>query len=145
MPSGFLRTASTVFGGVITMEMLTGYEKLWNELRDYAWTARRNGAPLIEDIRVRERLARTYANMQLMRLANLRLITRYMRGDAPGAETSVMKLHWVEVEQGLSDLSLALAGPDGLAMRGSPRCRASCSSSARSGPRRSASASSRRR
>ncbi len=107
--------------GVITMEMLTGYEKLWNELRDFARATRRGGRLLVDDPRVRERLAKSYADIQLMRLANLRLITRYMRGDSPGAETSIMKLHWVETEQGLSDLSLALAGPDGLTMRGSPR------------------------
>ena len=107
--------------GVITMEMLAGYEKLWNELRDYARATRRNGKPLIDDPAVREQLAQSYTDIQLMRLANLRLITRYMRGLAPGAETSIMKLHWAETEQRLSDLSLALAGPEGLALRGSPR------------------------
>jgi alkylation response protein AidB-like acyl-CoA dehydrogenase len=43
--------------GVITMEILAGYEKLWNELREYARTTRRNGKPLVEDPAVRERLA----------------------------------------------------------------------------------------
>jgi alkylation response protein AidB-like acyl-CoA dehydrogenase len=104
--------------GVITMEMLAGYQRLWEELREYARAMRRNGAPLIEDPSVRDRLARTYVDIQLMRLANLRLITRYMRGLPPGAETSYMKLYWVTAEQGLSDLSLSLAGPAGLALGG---------------------------
>jgi alkylation response protein AidB-like acyl-CoA dehydrogenase len=75
----------------------------------------------VEDPVVRERLAQSYTDIQLMRLANLRLISRYMRGTPPGAETSIMKLHWADTEQRLSDLSLALAGPDGLVMSGSPR------------------------
>ena len=104
--------------GVITMEMLAGYRRLWQELRDYARATRRHGAALIDDPSVRDRLARSYVDIQLMRLANLRLITRYMRGLPPAAETSYMKLYWVTAEQGLSDLSLSLAGPAALAMGG---------------------------
>ncbi len=107
--------------GVFTMVMLTGYQRHWEELRQYARTTKRNGAPLIEDARIRERLAQTYTDIHLMRLANLRYITRYLRGGAPGAETSYMKLYWAPTEQGLYDLAISLAGPDGLAMPGSPR------------------------
>jgi alkylation response protein AidB-like acyl-CoA dehydrogenase len=107
--------------GVITMEMLAGYQRHWEELREFARTTRRNGRPLIEEPSVRERLARCWVDVQLMRLANLRLLTRYMRGLPPGAETSYMKLYWVKTEQGLSDLALSLAGPDGLATAASPR------------------------
>jgi alkylation response protein AidB-like acyl-CoA dehydrogenase len=107
--------------GVITMEMLAGYQATWEQLRDHARAAGRDGARLADDPRVRERLAAAYVDIQLMRLANLRYITRYMRGEPPGAETSYMKLYWAATEQGLYDLALALAGPAGLAMPGSPR------------------------
>jgi len=107
--------------GVITMAMLSGFQRLWDELRDYARATRRNGGPLVDDPRVRERLAESYTDIQLMRLANLRYITRYMRGEPPGAETSIMKLYWAPTEQHLCDLAVALGGPDALAMAGSPR------------------------
>ncbi len=107
--------------GVYTLVRVMGYQRQWDELREYAHTTRRNGRALIEDPRVRERLAQSYTDIQLMRLANLRYITRYMRGQPPGAETSFMKLYWAATEQGLCDLALALAGPEGLAMPGSPR------------------------
>jgi len=107
--------------GVITMEMTAGYQRLWDELRVYARSTRQDGRALADDPLVRERLAVSYVDIQLMRLANLRLLTRYMRGDPPGAETSYMKLMWVTTEQRLNDLALALAGPDGLTMPGSPR------------------------
>lgn len=107
--------------GVITMEMIAGYQRLWEELREFARSTSRNGAGLVDDPRMRERLAGSYVDIQLMRLANLRLLTLYMRGDAPGAETSFMKLLWVDTEQRLTDLALALAGPDGLASAGGPR------------------------
>ena len=105
--------------GVITMSMLMGFQQQWDELRDYARRTRRNGALLVDDPRVRERLAETYTNIELMRLANLRYITHYMRGAPPGAETSIMKLHWASAEQSLTDLSMSLAGPESLAMEGS--------------------------
>jgi alkylation response protein AidB-like acyl-CoA dehydrogenase len=107
--------------GVITMSMLFGYQRQWAELRAFARSTKRNGRLLVDDPRVRERLAESYTNIQLMRLANLRYITQYLRGNPPGAETSFMKLYWAATEQGLYDLTMALAGPDGLAMTGSPR------------------------
>jgi alkylation response protein AidB-like acyl-CoA dehydrogenase len=107
--------------GVMTMEMIAAYQRLWEELRVHARSTHRDGRALADDPRVRERLAVSYVDIQLMRLANLRLLTRYMRGDPPGAETSYMKLMWVTTEQRLNDLALALAGPDGLAMPGGPR------------------------
>ncbi len=107
--------------GVITMAFVAAYQRLWGELRAFARSTRRGGRPLIDDARVRERLARCYTDVQLMRLANLRYITQYMRGDPPGAETSFMKLYWAATEQGLCDLALEFAGPEGLSMPGSPR------------------------
>ena len=106
--------------GVITMSIVAGYQRLWSELREYARTTKSNGQPLIQDPRIRERLAESYTNIELMRLANLRYLTRYMRGLPPGAETSYMKLFWATTEKELGDLSLALVGPQGLAMPDSP-------------------------
>jgi len=100
--------------GVITMEMIAGYQRQWEELREFAKKTERSGEQLVNDPRVRERLAQSYVDIQLFRLANLRLLTRYMRGDSPGAETSFMKLLWVDTEQRLNDLAMSLAGPEGL-------------------------------
>jgi alkylation response protein AidB-like acyl-CoA dehydrogenase len=104
--------------GVITMEMLLGYQRQWNEMKEFASTTNRSGGALIDDPRVRERLASCWMDIQLMRLANLRYITRYMRGSPPGAETSYMKLFWANTEQGLSDLAMKLGGPETLIMPG---------------------------
>jgi acyl-CoA dehydrogenase len=90
-------------------------------MRDYARATRRNGGLLADDPRVRERLAQSYTDIQLMRLANLRYITQYNRGGAPGFETSIMKLYWAPTEQHLGDLAMELGGPDALCGAGSPR------------------------
>jgi hypothetical protein len=57
----------------------------------------------------------------MMRLTNLRYITRYLRGVAPGEESSLMKLHWATTDQGLYDLAMALGGPASLIMLNAPR------------------------
>jgi alkylation response protein AidB-like acyl-CoA dehydrogenase len=106
--------------GVITMAMLSGYQRLWEEMRDYARVTRRSGTLLADDPRTRERLARTYTDIQLMRLANVRYITQYMRGATPGFETSIMKLYWAPTEQNLCDLATTLGGPDTLSVSAAP-------------------------
>ena len=106
--------------GVITMSMLVGFQQLFDELVEYARATRRNGDRLIDVPHLREALARSYTDIQLMRLANLRWMTRYIRGVPPAEETSFMKLFWADTEQGLADVAALLAGPEALPMLGAP-------------------------
>jgi alkylation response protein AidB-like acyl-CoA dehydrogenase len=107
--------------GLYTLTELPRYLSAWKEARDYARTHQRNGRPLIEDPIVAEKLAQAYFDIHIMRLTNLRYISRYMRGAAPGEESSLMKLHWAVADQHVYDLAMALAAPASLAMRNSPR------------------------
>jgi alkylation response protein AidB-like acyl-CoA dehydrogenase len=107
--------------GLYTLVEIPRFEKAWRQEVEYCKSTRRNGRLLVEDPTVRERLAQAYANIQMMRLTNLRYITRYLRGIAPGEESSLMKLHWALTDQGLYDLAMALGGPSALAMLGAPR------------------------
>jgi alkylation response protein AidB-like acyl-CoA dehydrogenase len=107
--------------GLYTMFELPRYLSAWREASEYARTHRRNGRPLIEDPSVRTQLAQSYFDINIMRLTNLRYLSRYMRGGAPGEESSLMKLHWAVADQRIYDLAMALAAPLSLAMRTSPR------------------------
>lgn len=106
--------------GVMTLSILDQWELFWQELRDYAASTRRDGRLLIDDERIRERLAETYANLRLMRLSNLRYITWWERGRPTGEETSLLKISWTKHGQALGDLAMELSGPDGLRMHDSP-------------------------
>lgn len=75
---------------------------------------------MIENPIVREQLVQCYADIELMRLTNLRYITRYIRGAQPAEESTLMKLHWAMTEQRLYDLGMTLGGPAALAMSSSP-------------------------
>jgi alkylation response protein AidB-like acyl-CoA dehydrogenase len=105
--------------GVITLTNAAQYIRQWQELRDYAISTHRNGRPLAHDPAIRERLAQAYCDAHLMRLTNLVYLTRYVRGQLPGAETSYMKLLWVAAAQRLADLATELGGPEALLMSGS--------------------------
>ncbi len=107
--------------GVYTMFELPRYVRVWQEACDYARTHMRRGRPLIEDPAVREQLAQSYFDINIMRLTNLRYISGYMKGAAPGEESSLMKLHWAAADQRVYDLAMALGAPFSLAMRTSPR------------------------
>jgi alkylation response protein AidB-like acyl-CoA dehydrogenase len=107
--------------GLYTLVEIPRFEKAWRQEVEYAKRTRRNGKMLVDDPLIRERLAQSYAYIQLMRLTNLRYISSYLRGGTPGEESSLMKLHWATTDQGLYDLAMAMAGPASLPMLGAPR------------------------
>jgi alkylation response protein AidB-like acyl-CoA dehydrogenase len=117
---GVAMRALTYERGLYTMINQAKYRTSWEEMVDHARKTRRDGKPLIDDPRVRELLAQSYADIELMRLTNLRQLTRYQRGIPPAEESSLMKLHWSLAEQRLYDLGMTLGGPGALAMAGSP-------------------------
>ncbi len=112
--------AITYERGLFTMAVQIEFETVWEELRQFAAATRRNGRLLIDDPLVREQLAQLYSDIRIMRLTNLRYVTRYMRGARPGEESSYMKLHWTATEQRLYDAAMALGGPRALLMQQSP-------------------------
>ena len=105
--------------GVITLSILVHYEMFWERLREFARTTKRAGRLLSEVPYVREALAQTYVNIRLMKLANLRWLAHYLRGERPGLETSYMKLYWNKAHKSLTDLGMELGGVDALELPGS--------------------------
>jgi alkylation response protein AidB-like acyl-CoA dehydrogenase len=69
-----------------------------------------NGA--IDDPVVADALAQSYINLGVLRLHNLRTLTRLGRGEEPGPESSWVKLTWTTMTQHLSETGLAVTGRD---------------------------------
>ena len=72
--------------------------------------ARGNGA--LDDPLVADALAHAYIDLNVLRLHNLRTLTRLGRGEEPGPESSWIKLTWTAMTQGLSDAALLVTGRD---------------------------------
>lgn len=90
------------------------------DLKILASRCRRQGRPAIEDPFVRQRLARMETMIEAMRLTGLRFLTRQLRGEEVGAETSVNKLLRAELEVEIGRLSLEIEGRYGGLAKGSP-------------------------
>jgi alkylation response protein AidB-like acyl-CoA dehydrogenase len=64
---------------------------------------------------VRQRLARSWIDVEIFRLHNARTLARLARGDEIGAESSLVKLFWAGLSQRLYDTATDVLGPGSLA------------------------------
>jgi alkylation response protein AidB-like acyl-CoA dehydrogenase len=83
--------------------------------------ARANGS--LGDPVVADALAQSYIDLQVLRLHNLRTLTRLGRGEEPGPESSWVKLMWTTMTQHLSETGLAVSGRDPTASLAGPWAR----------------------
>ena len=81
------------------------------QLKAFAAKQRKNGKPLTEDPRFRDRLSRLEIELMALSITNLRFLDRLRAGRAPGAEVSMLKIKGTEIQQALTELMLEAAGP----------------------------------
>jgi alkylation response protein AidB-like acyl-CoA dehydrogenase len=80
-------------------------------LKAYAASRSRNGWPLIEDTRFRDKVARLEIEIMALSITNLRFLDALRSGRAPGAEVSMLKIRGTEIQQSLTELMMEAAGP----------------------------------
>jgi alkylation response protein AidB-like acyl-CoA dehydrogenase len=100
------------------------HARLAAELRDLVVVAKaldRGGRPATADPLVRQRLAQTWIETDIVRLVAYRQVSEVMRTGKPGPEGSYLKLLWSEADQRMKDLGIDLEGPYADVDRGSPR------------------------
>jgi alkylation response protein AidB-like acyl-CoA dehydrogenase len=73
-----------------------------------------DGRPLIEDPRVRARIAALEIRLRGLQMANYRALAGAQLGKAPGPESSILKLRGSEVLQEVFALAMDIMGPDSL-------------------------------
>ena len=82
-----------------------------DEMLDLARRTTRGGRRLADDPVIRQKLASTYIEVELMRLNCLRSFSRMLQGHALGPEASFTKLYWSHMWQRMSERALELEGP----------------------------------
>jgi alkylation response protein AidB-like acyl-CoA dehydrogenase len=80
-------------------------------LKAIASGAAKNGKPLIEDPRFRDRMSRVEIELMALEITNLRFLDRMRGGRPPGAEVSMLKIKGTEIQQALTELMMQAAGP----------------------------------
>ena len=98
---------------------VTGLQRSLEAIRDLARRCVRNGRPAAEDPRIRRRIAQADARIEAMRLNGMRALTKQLRGEPLGSETSINKLHRANLEIELGELALEIEGSRGPLARGS--------------------------
>ncbi|MGD9471616.1 MAG: acyl-CoA dehydrogenase [Novosphingobium sp.] len=74
----------------------------------------------IDDPAIRQRLATSIVDLELMRMNCLREFSKAIKGEKPGPESSLMKLYWSHVAQDMADMAMEVLGPETLLMQGDP-------------------------
>ncbi len=81
-----------------------------DELNALAKKTVRGGRPMSEDPGIRRRLAQAETKIEAMRLNGMRFLTKQLKGEPLGSETSINKLHRASLEIGLGELALEILG-----------------------------------
>ena len=80
-------------------------------LKAFAAAQRKNGRPLTDDPRFRDKLSRLEIELMALAITNLRFLDQLRGGRAPGAEVSMLKIKGTEIQQALTELMLEAGGP----------------------------------
>lgn len=92
----------------------TSIRRLFERLVDLARSARIDGAPAIQDPRVRDRLAELEGYAASQEYSVYRQLTCAVRGEDPGPVVLMNKLHSTTLTMRISELAVDLIGDDGL-------------------------------
>jgi alkylation response protein AidB-like acyl-CoA dehydrogenase len=94
---------------------------LLDELIALAQSRTLNGAPAAHDPLVRQRVAQTQIEVEILKLHNWRTLTQLLRHGKPGPESSLVKLFWSEMSHRLHDTAMDVLGARGQLWHGDPR------------------------
>jgi alkylation response protein AidB-like acyl-CoA dehydrogenase len=95
---------------------IAGIGHCWRELnyvKALAARERQHGAPLADDVRIREKIACIEAEIMALEMLLMRVAASASQQGA-GVESSVLKIRGSELQQALSALQLDIAGPNAL-------------------------------
>jgi len=82
-------------------------------LRKLAAGEMKQGKPLIDDPRFRDRLSRVEIELQALELTAMRFLDKMRKtGQPPGADVSMLKLKGSEIQQGITELMMQALGPE---------------------------------
>jgi len=87
------------------------FKRQFDRLAQLAHTIQRNGHTAAEDPVVRQKLAQSFVDIEIMRLNQMRAITRINQKGVPGPEGSIQKIFWTELNQRFQQVAAEILGP----------------------------------
>jgi alkylation response protein AidB-like acyl-CoA dehydrogenase len=104
--------------GAYGARLILTFKRNIHRLIEVSRTTQRNGHTAAQDPIFRQRLAQCFAEVEIMRLNQLRAFSRISATGIPGPEGSIQKLFWSELNQRLQQLAQELLGPYGQLLGG---------------------------
>lgn len=95
-------------------------KRQFDRLVQLSHTIIRNGKPAAEDPVIRQKLGQCYTDIEIMRLNQMRAISRINQKGVPGPEGSVLKIFWTELNQRFQQIATELLGPYASLTKGDP-------------------------
>ena len=83
-------------------------------LKELASKERYNGKPLIEDADFKAKISAVEIELMALEMTNMRVLSKLSSGDAPGAESSLLKVKGTEVQQAITALLMEAVGYFGM-------------------------------
>ena len=81
-------------------------------LRALAKRELKNGKPLLDDVRFKDKLSRVEVELDALEITSMRFLDKMRRtGQPPGADVSMLKIRGTEVQQMITELAMQAAGP----------------------------------
>jgi alkylation response protein AidB-like acyl-CoA dehydrogenase len=87
------------------------FRRQFDRLVELSHIVERNGRPAADDPVMRQKLAQSYVDIEIMRLNQMRSISRISQTGVPGPEGSVHKIFWSELNQRFQQVAMELLGP----------------------------------
>ncbi len=103
----------------VTFDVLSPVEAVLEQLIEFVKRAVTDRETVGVDASVRQHVARFYTELQAVKYSSLRQLTRQLRGDPPGPESSLVKLAASELNQRVVLFATALLGSAGHVVSGS--------------------------
>ena len=91
-----------------------------SSLDDLIESVKKHNPGALSDPDLRDRIARTYTQLELTRLLNYRALSKILAGEKNWPEVPIAKLQWSSLAQTIAELNLDLLGPLGLLAKGGP-------------------------
>jgi alkylation response protein AidB-like acyl-CoA dehydrogenase len=103
-----------------TMGIVARLQQSFDRVLQIAQVMRRDGSRAIDDPVVRQKLGQIAAEIEVLRYASLRILSTLEKGNQPGPESSISKLHYAEMDKRVNTLFLDILGPYGQQLAGVP-------------------------
>ncbi len=101
-----------------TLSRVSRLQSAFDRLIEVATELQVDGTRAIDNPIIRQKIGQIYADVEVLRYSSLRLLSKLEKGERPGPEASVSKLHYSELDKQVQEVIQEILGPYGQLISG---------------------------